>query len=459
MLQFALGLSPGNFLSNAGKALGSMAGLIGASLSVGAAIYKIGAAIERGARLQDLSNRLGVGVESLNSLQRGFEATGVAGEGFVGVVNGMLKSLGGFNEMGEPTKDLFAGIGLSVDDLKKKDPAAALEDIFTALEKLPASDATNIAGKIFGRAAGGDALQAARNMEEFSGAVIRARRESELMARNAASFNNLGNAVGELRRQFDTAFAGIAAGITPVLTNITNWLIGLDVEGLGLRIGKVLGGLGEGILQNRVGELFELSLKSGVQGASNFMLTEIVKWGDAIQKAFAEGTKEGASPSLLKRTGAGALGVAQGGLGLWNEVGGIMGVPGAQEMADKRIDQAMANFDLAGIGDGVLTKIVTPFMAGVAGQKNESKEKLDKLIAELAAAAIARAADAGNKPKGAPEAPKGTPGDQKKPRATSVSDPNDIDALTRLGFFSGGGNGSGRGEWVAIKEATKQTVD
>ena len=62
ILQFALGLNLGNFLSNATKAAGGTAALLGATVSVGAAISKLGQQIERGARLEDLANRTGVAV-------------------------------------------------------------------------------------------------------------------------------------------------------------------------------------------------------------------------------------------------------------------------------------------------------------------------------------------------------------------------------------------------------------
>ncbi len=430
MLQFALGLSLGNFPSNAAKAATGLGALLGAGAALSIAISKISQQIERGARFEDLSNRTGVAVDSLNAFARGFQAVGVEGDSFLGVISGLQRSMGGFNELGEPTKDIFAGIGLAVDDLKKKNLPAAFEDVGAALAKLDPSTAANFAGKIFGRGAGGDALQAARNMDEYSGAVKRAQRESALLAKNSGAMNNLGNAAGEWKRQLDSAALAVAAGLTPALTSLVDLANSLDLEGIGHKIGGVIGALGEAVRSGELETVIGLSIEAGVQGGFDFLFKKIQEIPSLLSAAVAKGLT---APSGTFGQGAKRA------LALLDPTGAASSVVMAQDLA----------------------KLVPAAVRGAKGERNEPKERLDAMMAKLAAAADQRAAAFANKkPVLTPAPPKGKPGDDKKqPASTSISAPNDVDALTRLGFFSGGGNGSGRGEWSDIKQATRQTVD
>lgn len=210
LLQFSLGLNATNFLAGinaANVALKSIA-VIGAAATGG--IAAIGAQISRGAGLQDLSNRLRVSVDDLAKLQSAFEITGVSADQVTGIIGALQRTMGGFNELGEPAKDIFAGIGLSVEELKRLDTPAALEQIMGKLRGLNASAAANAAGKIFGRGNGGAVMQAAGDAEDFARALKDSAEEAAILQRAAPAFAAIADSMTRLRRVLATLAVGIA---------------------------------------------------------------------------------------------------------------------------------------------------------------------------------------------------------------------------------------------------------
>src|SRR5436190_12708326 len=122
VLQFTLGLATGNFVSNAGKAAGAIKGLVVAAAGfagLSSATGGIFAAFEKGAGLEHLHKRTGEAVGDLYKIQKGLKAVGLDGDAAGTLIYQLNKSLGGFNELGEPTKDVFAAIGTSVESLKQ----------------------------------------------------------------------------------------------------------------------------------------------------------------------------------------------------------------------------------------------------------------------------------------------------------------------------------------------------
>lgn len=430
ILQFALALKGGNFLSTATGAAGALGSLIGVTVGVGAAIGKLAEQIGRGARMEDLANRTGIAAGALNTFQRGAQAAGVDGDRFLGIITGLQRSLGGFNEMGEPTKDVFAGLGLAVDDLKKKDPAAAFEDIAAKLSGLNNSDATNLAGKIFGKGVGGDALQIARNFDEFAGAAKRASRESEVLNRHAGSFNSLGNSAGEFRRQLDSAALGIAAGLTPSLKAITEMLNGIDVEGLGHKLGNVFLGLGEAIRQQKLEEVIELAISAGVQGGVNVLKEKIKEIPGVIAGAVKEGLTSDGKGSRRTRAF----------LANSDPTGILRSVVGAQELA---------------------RLVVKPAIEGAAGSRNVYAQRLQALQAKLQADAEERIKVENVKRPVIPskvEDPKQTAADKAKEiNSAGPVGRGDVDPLSRIGFFSVGNPGGQALQ--SIRETSRQTVE
>jgi hypothetical protein len=109
------------------------------------------------------------------------------------------------------------------------------------------------------------------------------------------------------------------------------------------------------------------------------MISEMGKWTMP-----GAATENGGSGSFLGKVGAGAMGIGAGLLGLWNEFGARLGVPGAREKADERIDQANKLFGEAGIGGGVMDQMAEGVLKAMQGLPNTFRQQLDELKAKLA---------------------------------------------------------------------------
>lgn len=122
-------------------------------------------------------------------------------------------------------------------------------------------------------------------------------------------------------------------------------------------------------------------------------------------------------------------------LGLWNELGSKMGIPGTEERAREKMDFAEKMFTLAGIQDGALSKIADAAVAGLEGQPNQYAIRLNEVMAQLARDAADRAVDQlpiGKKPLNP------TIGPVKSAFAAGST----VDALTRIGAIVRPGGGS-----------------
>jgi hypothetical protein len=88
----------------------------------------------------------------------------------------------------------------------------------------------------------------------------------------------------------------------------------------------------------------------------------------------------------LGKFGKGVAGVGVGLLGLWDEFGANIGIPGAEENANKRIDTANRLFNEAGIGDGILDAIAEGMANSIKNGKplkkayDEARKKAEEAI-------------------------------------------------------------------------------
>ena len=119
VLEFTLGLQVNKFLEGMNLGAGSIISMAKVSEGLKVVMEGVWGQIEKGAALNDLSKRTGETVGTLFQLQKGFVAAGLGADAVGGAIFMLNKSLGGVNEMGEKTEDIFHKAGLSVADLKK----------------------------------------------------------------------------------------------------------------------------------------------------------------------------------------------------------------------------------------------------------------------------------------------------------------------------------------------------
>jgi hypothetical protein len=219
-LTFSLGLTSGGFLQQIGAAQAGLGRLLGVTVGLGGVMAGVWKTIEHGAALHDLSLMTGETVENLFKLERGFELAGASASSVQGVLYRLNKALGGVNEMGEPTKDIFAAMGLSIENLKSKGGAAALSDVLAAMARLNRAQAASAAGKIFGRGGAQEMLLLANNAGDFARGMQAAAAGAARMQERAAAFDQLTDSIKLLKGQLTDLFIGPAGAFADMANSL-----------------------------------------------------------------------------------------------------------------------------------------------------------------------------------------------------------------------------------------------
>jgi hypothetical protein len=287
VLQFSLGLTTGGFLGALDKTLGKVAAFTGGLTAMAQPLI---AAIERGGELNDLSARTGESVDSLYRLQEAFKVVGISTEALPGMINRFNKSLSGVGEMGENTKEAFAALGLSVDDLKKLDAPGQIGAVVKQLGKLDKTSAMDVASRIFGREGAGNIMQISRDAAAFNQTMKDSAREAAVFKRNAEAFDKLGDTITRVKGQLSGMFAGIAEGVVPAIQMIADALSKIDLVSIGQEIGKVLTAFTqafrEGTLIDLIAEVIKTGLKIGWGSLFTIVPAIFAKIGYALLKVF-----------------------------------------------------------------------------------------------------------------------------------------------------------------------------
>ncbi|HEV7405155.1 MAG TPA: hypothetical protein VGO11_19585 [Chthoniobacteraceae bacterium] len=166
-------------------------------------------ALEMGSAFQNLSAQTGQSVGDLVLLKQAFVNAGLGGEA-VGTSLALLgRALTGLNERGEPTKQAFDKLGLSVEALKSMtavEQITTLQGAFTALPN-PA-DRSRAAMDLFGRS-GAQMLAILGNSEALAIARGQVGSLGTELEKNAETFHELGSAIGAATLKIDQFYVGL----------------------------------------------------------------------------------------------------------------------------------------------------------------------------------------------------------------------------------------------------------
>jgi hypothetical protein len=273
VLQFSLGMATGQFISTLATAQGKVQAFVGGMLSLGAIVEGVQAQIEKGASLEVLHKRTDASVSDLVKMQAGFKAVGLSADDVAPSVSFMQRALGGVNEMGESTKDIFYRLGLNLGNLKHSGAAEAMQTILGKLGQLNQNDAAKAASSIFGRMGGANLLVAARSMDDFQHAMGAAAQKAAEMERAAATFQKIQVLLISIKDGVGNLFLGLAEGIAPFLKIALEGI--KSMEASFLRIGKFAGqifsGVAEAFKEGKITELLQLSFAAGVEYFTNLL--------------------------------------------------------------------------------------------------------------------------------------------------------------------------------------------
>ena len=339
-LEFTLGLEVSGFLHSMGLGHGSILGLERAAHGLHAVMEKTFGAIEQAGELEHLARRTGESVGNLFRLEEGFKAAGVSADTVGGSLFMMQKALGGVNEEGEDTSNIFSKLGLSINDLKRKGGAGAFQDIIGALSKLDQSSASKAASGIFGRMGAANAVQISRSGKDFAEAMAAAGEQGVVFERMAGSADRLHQNMLAVKRQVTGLFAGMGEGAVVAVEMLSEKLASINLTQLGLRIGDEITAAFEAVRLDQFGEYFRLTLQKVTFDVANF-------FGKMLQDALSN-KQDPNAPGGNGSFGDKTMELVRGGLtaaaGSVLLAGGAIGVPGMQKAGDFMAEKSMEHF-------------------------------------------------------------------------------------------------------------------
>jgi len=300
ILSAVLSLDAGGFTTPLGKVTQGLQTVIRLSGDLSA---KLTSAFDMGGELSDLAAQTGELPSTLKVLQQAFADTGVGANATGQILAIMRRNMASLNDDGSTTIKTFQRLGLSTDALKNMTAADQLQTIGTAINGLSTpAEKSAAAMEIFGRSgakmltffATGNALETAqKSLGELP----------SLLDRNANAFDGVSDAIKRIKTKTDGIWAGIAEGALPAATAITDTLDGIDLTGLGIKIGEIIGTTVELFRTADLGQLLKDGLIVGMGEAVNeiasmvmwlsqqFWLglsTPLAQWSALFAKAFGE---------------------------------------------------------------------------------------------------------------------------------------------------------------------------
>jgi hypothetical protein len=243
-LQKSLGSFEGNLstfnerAANMGKTFAGLAVKLAALgvafLGVRGAVRSMGAAIELGGQLNDLSARTGETAGNLLILRRAFENAGAGAESVGITINRLQRNIVEGASGAKAQAEAFDKLGLSAAKLKDMAPTEQLQAVARALRDLENdSDRTNLAMLLLGRS-GGELIPLFRAMD------IELDRANKQVGRAAELMNVLNPDLDRISDNFKTIsdkstdFAlGLISSLVPALADVTERLSMIDAAAVG----------------------------------------------------------------------------------------------------------------------------------------------------------------------------------------------------------------------------------
>jgi hypothetical protein len=243
---------------------------------------KLKDAFDLGGALTDLSAQTGETPGQLMILKQAFEDTGV-GAGSLGQTLALMrKSLSGVSDNGEPTNKMFERLGLNMESLKGMGAQQQFETIGAAIRGLSSpTEQTAAAMGIFGRS-GASMLSFLKDPAAISTAANSLGGLPGLMDRSAAAFDNISDRMGRIKEKTKGFWAGIAEGLMPIFDSVTTALDGIDLTGIGQKIGDFIGTVVQMFRQNDWGILVGNLMMIGIKEAANGIVSIFMSLGKII---------------------------------------------------------------------------------------------------------------------------------------------------------------------------------
>lgn len=214
-----------------GGAVGALGGIVGfgakAIGGLGVALgaldhfFKIGimSAIELGDQYDVLSKRTGASIPFLYDFGKILKNNGMDASSAGTAILSLQRSLGGVNELGQPTNEMIKRLGLNFADLQKLTPEQQLIMVVTAIKKLGSeTEQTRALFEMFGRA--GMNLKAVMKDEAFAKLGVNFSKTGENLAKNAENFAKISAQLRDSGAFFRDFFVTLAGSVAPSILEL-----------------------------------------------------------------------------------------------------------------------------------------------------------------------------------------------------------------------------------------------
>lgn len=245
--------------SNVTASFGSMV-KAGAALAVGFGAVKLagaafrevfegfGEALDLGGELNDLASRTGETAGNILVLQRAFDNAGSSAEKVGPSINKMQKFLDDAAQGAAKNTEVLGRLGVSMVELEGKTPTEQMQLLAERISAIQdPTERSALAMSVFGKS-GGELLPLLQN---FSGELQTAQSQLGSMPgvidRSNAAFDTISDNLAVIQTKFRDLAAGLLDRLAPALEFATTMLTRFDAAALGMKIGDILIGAGEGM--------------------------------------------------------------------------------------------------------------------------------------------------------------------------------------------------------------------
>ncbi len=212
-----------------------------AAAGVRAVYTGIKTAIGDGAEYQRLSLRLGENVRDIVIQEQAFRNAGLSANYLATASNLLDRALSPLNQNARRNKEVFAELGISMDELRMQSFGEQLQTLSAGFAKLPdQASRAEAAMQLFGRYAGGQMLQLLSDPKALELAKSQAGGYADEMERVAAQMNETQRDLSVVNLRFKELWLGVAERLLPAIREISGLIGGMNFIGLG----SILGGTG-----------------------------------------------------------------------------------------------------------------------------------------------------------------------------------------------------------------------
>jgi len=317
---------------------GAAAAFAAGSAVVVAAAHGMYDAMSQGGELVDLSERTGLAIDKLMELQVAFDQAGIGAAEVGPLVNKMQNAIADAAAGSAAGQKVFADLGLSLEELGTMDAAAQMETIGSAIAGIEDPvRRTQASMDIFGKSGG--KMLALFASGGLGGAQEALGGQAQLMAQNAAYFDEITDKLGTAALKVQGFFVGMASEVVPYFLEAADALQKLDFSKIGADIGNSFAIIIELFKSNQLGEAFVIGMQIGALKVANIIQSFLTKAIVMAVSPFLMLAEPGFWSGMLSALQSGfmtIIGVLQIGIGeavktIGGAIGQIPGMKGAGE--------------------------------------------------------------------------------------------------------------------------------